>query len=118
VHPGGDLVQKDDRARSGGEIRTMGQVVSIDEFRRQRLDRQLKKRLKDAQGDLANARAAQGDLISELRHACWPTDEEERILKAMENVAHVMDVRLNQECTMPAQDTGQQFELSRFALND
>ena len=73
----------------------MGQVVSIDDFRRQHLDRKLQKRLKDAQGDLANAQAAQRDLISDLRRACWPTDEEERILKAMENVAHVMDVRLD-----------------------
>ena len=72
----------------------MGQVVSIDDFRRQRLDRKLKKRLQDARGDLANAQEAQRDLISELRRACWPTDEEERILRAMENVAHVMDVRL------------------------
>src|SRR5262245_18399972 len=95
------------------DIEMMGQVVSIDEFRRQRLDRQLKKRLKDAQGDLANAQAAQRDLISELRCACWPTDEEERILKAMECVAHVVDVRLDQEWTIRTQDTGQQFELSR-----
>ena len=73
----------------------MGQVVSIDDFRRQRLDRKLKKRLQDAQGDLANAQEAQRDLISKLRRARWPADEEERILKAIENVAHVMDVKLD-----------------------
>jgi hypothetical protein len=75
----------------------MAGVVSINDFRRQRLDRQLKKRLKEARGDLANAQTAQRELISELRRARCPTDEEEYILKVRENVVLVIDVRLDQE---------------------
>jgi hypothetical protein len=82
----------------------------------------LKKRLKAAQADLAEAYGTQRDLIDEFRRACWPTDEEERILHTMERVAGVMELRLeylNQECTeVAAGDPGQQSELPRFILND
>jgi hypothetical protein len=61
-------------------------------------------------------------LIDELQRACWPTDEEERILQTMERVAHVMELRLgylNEEGTTDVpQDAAQQSQLPRFVLND
>jgi hypothetical protein len=71
----------------------MSQVVSIEEFRRQRLDRQLKKSVKAAQGDLANAYRAQCDLIDELRQARCPTRNQEHILEIMERASYAMDER-------------------------
>jgi hypothetical protein len=68
----------------------MGQVVSIEDFRRQCLDRQLKKRLKAAQGDLAKAHRAQCDLIDELRRARCPIQTEQRILEIMERASRAM----------------------------
>jgi hypothetical protein len=62
----------------------MGQVVSIEDFRRQYLNRQLKKRLKAAQGDLAKAYRTQRDLIGELRRARCPIQTEQCILEIME----------------------------------
>jgi len=68
----------------------MGQVVSIEDFRRQCLNRQLKKRLMAAQGDLARAYRAQRDLIDELRRARCPIQTEQRILEIMEGAWHAM----------------------------
>jgi hypothetical protein len=68
----------------------MGQVVSIEEFRRQRLDRRLKKSVKAAQGDLANAYRAQCDLIDELRQARC---NQEHILEIMERASYAIDER-------------------------
>jgi hypothetical protein len=70
----------------------------------------LKKRLKAAQSDLAEAYGAQRDLIDELRRACWPTDEEERILHTMERVAGVMELRLEyltSKANLNAMDDGE-----------
>jgi hypothetical protein len=69
----------------------MGQVVSIEEFRRQCLDRQLKKRLKAAQGDLATAYRAQRDLIDELWRVRCPIQTEQRILEIMEGASRAMN---------------------------
>jgi hypothetical protein len=68
----------------------MGQVVSIEEFRRQRLDRELKKRLKAAQDDLARAYRAQSDLIDELRRARCSTRSEECILEMMDRASYAL----------------------------
>jgi hypothetical protein len=68
----------------------MGKIISIDDFRRQRLERQLKKRLEEAEGDLAKAYDAQRELIHLLRRAKCPTRYEERILEIMEGVSYAM----------------------------
>jgi cellobiose-specific phosphotransferase system component IIA len=70
----------------------MGQVVSIEEFRRQRLDRELKKRIKAAQDNLAKAYTAQSDLIDELRQA-RPIRTEARILETMKHASYAIDER-------------------------
>jgi hypothetical protein len=112
--------------RTGGDLEMMGQVVSIEEFRRQRLDRELKKRLKAAQDDLAKAYRAQRDLIDDLRQARCPTCNEERILEIMERASYAMigerAYRLanggrDPERTLPGpQRDGH--ELSRFLWDD
>jgi hypothetical protein len=98
----------------------MGQVISIEEFRRQRLDRELKKRLKAAHDDIAKAYRAQRDLIDELQQARCPTCNEERILEIMERASYAMiDATGGRdgERTLPGpQGAGQ--ELPRFLWDD
>jgi hypothetical protein len=102
----------------------MGQVVSIEEFRRRRLGRELKKRLKAAQDDLAKAYRAQRDLIDGLRQARYPTCNEERILEIMERASYAMidDYRLGNVGRDPERTLGRpqgvSHELPHFLWDD
>jgi hypothetical protein len=102
----------------------MGQVVSIEEFRRQRLDRELKKRLKAAQDDLAKAYRAQSDLIDELRRARCPTRRD--IFEIMDRASYALiderayrigNVGRDPERILPSQQ-GAGPELPRFLSDD
>ena len=96
----------------------MGKVVSIEEFRRQRLDKQLKKRLKVAHDHLTKAYRAQYDLIEDLRQARYPTRNEECILEIMERASYAIDERAYRTGNVGRDPEVTGPELARFLTDD